>query len=173
MTYRKGSKAVGIGAAALIAAGIAAGAPAANAQGLGNNTGSLASVGTASQIPEQTQPSENRLLLEGTYGLCYMWSSVDLTPGGYPSSATMSPSANSIGLGDCTQEITLHWKNLDKGTSGEQTWTAKGPGNVAGVGHPYDAIVGTGGGTVEFTATADKSGASSETLTLEVPEYEG
>ena len=31
----------------------------------------------------------------------------------------------------------------------------------------------TGGGTVEFTATADKSGASSETLTLEVPEYEG
>ena len=173
MNKRNVSKAASIGAAALLATGIVASAPAANAQGMGENTGPFASLGTASQIPEQTQPSENRLLLEGGYGLCYMWTSVDIHPGGYPSSATMSPSANSIGLGDCTQEITLHWKNLDKNTNGEQSWTAKGPGHIAGVGHPYDAIVGTGGGTVEFTITAEKSGASSETLTLEVPEYEG
>lgn len=173
MNNHNASRAAGIGAAALLAAGIVAGAPVANAQGIGNSTGSLASLGTASQIPEQTQPAENRLLLEGGYGLCYMWTSVDIHPGGYPSSATMSPSANSIGLGDCAQEITLHWKNLDKNTNGDQSWTAKGPGRFEGVGHPYDAIVGTGGGTVEFTITAEKSGASSEPLTLEVPGYEG
>ena len=173
MSIRKAPRIAGIGAAAMLAAGAVAMAPAANAQGMGDATGPFASLGTVTQIPEQTQPAENRLLLQGGYGLCYMWTSIDLNPGGYPSSATMTPSANSIGLGDCTQEIILHWKNLDSGAEGSQSWTAKGPGHLAGVVHPYDSIVGTGGGTVEFTATAEKSGATSQTLTIEVPEYEG
>lgn len=171
-TIGKTTKTLGLASAGLAAAAIAL-APGANAQGTGMDVGPFASLGTASQIPEQTQPGENRLQIDGAYGLCYMWASVDVHPGGYPSSATMSPSANSIGLGDCTQEITLHWKNLDTGTEGSQSWTAKGPGQINGVGHPYDAIVGTGGGTVEFSISGDKSGATSDTITLEVPEYEG
>lgn len=148
-------------------------APGANAQGPGMDVGPFASLGTASQVPEQRQPAENRLHIEGGYGLCYMWASADLSPNGYPSSASWNPSANSIGLGDCTQEITLHWKNLDAGTEGENTWTAKGPGEINGVPHPYDSIVGTGGGTVEFTLSAKKSGAVPDTITLEVAEYQG
>lgn len=159
-----------IGSAALGAAVLA---PAANAQGTGEDVGPLASLGTASQIPGQMQPGENELAVQGGYGLCFQWAKVSLDPGGYPDSTLMAPEANSIGLGDCTQDIVLEWKNLDSGETGSKAWTATGPGSISGVPHPYEAIVGTGAGKVEFTLEAEKSGARSDTITLDVPAYQG
>lgn len=169
-SIRRTSAVVGIvGMTALGAVNLA---PAASAQGAGEEVGPFASVGTESKIPDVLQPGENTLLVSGGYGACFQWARLTLDPGGYPGSTMMNPEANSIGLGDCTQDITVHWKNLDSGNEDARVWTAEGPGWVKGPVHPYDSILGTGTGTVEIWATAEKSGASSDTVTVEVPEYQ-
>ncbi|NUS42644.1 MAG: hypothetical protein HOQ24_02960 [Mycobacteriaceae bacterium] len=47
---------------------------------------------------------------------------------GYPSSASFTVSANLIGLGPCSLDVTLQWRNVATGQTGTRTAHAVGPG---------------------------------------------
>ncbi|MFC9894447.1 hypothetical protein ACFVMC_12190 [Nocardia sp. NPDC127579] len=63
-----------------------------------------------------------------TNGLCVAVVDSSVHGPGYPSSATFTVSTNMTGVGSCSLDVTLHWRNVDTGETGTRTQTAKGPG---------------------------------------------
>ncbi|GAB2638174.1 hypothetical protein [Nocardia goodfellowii] len=63
-----------------------------------------------------------------TNGLCFAVVDSSVHGPGYPSSATFTVSTNMTGVGSCSLDVTLHWRNVDTGETGTRTAKATGPG---------------------------------------------
>lgn len=107
----------------------------------------------------QLFPTPGRLVAWGgsPTGACAGAVSTTVTGGGYPASATVSWAFAVIGVGPCELTATLSWRNLDSGASGEKTARIPYPRISTGVpdpiSHPYEAIIPTGSGRVEYRLT--------------------
>ena len=123
-------------------------------------------------------PAPDRLVALGgsPSGLCYGAVSTTITPGGYPDSATVGWAIGLVGVGGCDLTVTLSWHNLDTHAHGEKTAYLPTPGFSGGmpnpIAHPYDAIIGTGPGRVEYRLTTD-GGAVSGPIVVVTPAYGG
>jgi|GEM_PF-6268396 len=156
---RQVGRALGVALAAgcLVTAPVAT----AGAQDLGSLTTSSAGV------PGGLVPGPDRLVAVGgsPTGLCAGAVAVSVHDGGYPDSATVNWTIAMPGVGPCGLTATLTWRNLDTGATGEQRVGVPDPRLSTGPAHPYDAIVTTGGGAVEYRLVTDV-GASAGPITV-------
>ncbi|MFI9509883.1 hypothetical protein [Nocardia sp. NPDC052566] len=72
---------------------------------------------------------------------------------GYPNSASFTVSTTMFGVGSCGLDVTLHWRNVDTGESGERTAHAKGPGYWSS--DPKSSLFTPGFGHFVGTVTVD------------------
>lgn len=102
--------------------------------------------------------------------------STTINPDGYPNTATVSWAAGVLGVGPCNLTATLSWHNLDTGKMGHKTAHIPGPMVSDGIpdplGHPYDALMDTGAGNVEYRLTTD-GGAVAGPVVIRTPAYTG
>jgi hypothetical protein len=104
-------------------------------------------------------PAPDRLVATGgsPTGACYGAVSTTIDGDGYPASASVGWAFVVPGVGPCDLTATLSWRNLDTGATGEKTASIPHPRISLGVpdpiGHPYDAIMATGPGRVEYRLT--------------------
>lgn len=93
-----------------------------------------------------------------------------INTGGYPDSATVNWAFFVPGVGDCGLTVTLYWKNLDTNKTGEKVAHVSAPqldyGIPNPVSHPYEAIIPTGSGRVEYMLTTN-AGAVSGPIVLD------
>ncbi|MCT2172987.1 hypothetical protein [Dietzia cinnamea] len=112
----------------------------------------------ADAVP-QVLPAANRLVAVGgsPTGLCAGAVSTTLNGNGYPGSSSVSWAFAVIGVGPCNLTATLSWRNLDSGETGEKIAHIPHPRISTGVpdpiAHPYEAIIPTGSGPVEYRLT--------------------
>ncbi|MEU6562177.1 hypothetical protein [Nocardia nova] len=69
----------------------------------------------------------------------------------YPGMAAFTVGGPLIGVGHCTLDITLNWRNVDTGETGSFTQTANGPGYWGNSG--YSALFSPGYGNFVGTVT--------------------
>lgn len=139
-------------AAAGIALTLGLAAPAAaNAQELGSLTP------MSTNLPAYFVPGPGSLVAVGgsPTGLCQGAIAARVADSSYPASASVSWGVAMPGVGPCNLVATLEWHNLDTGARGQKVLDVPGPRLWTGVAHPYDAIVSTGGGTVEYRLTTN------------------
>ena len=131
----------------------------------------------SSAIPELF-PAQNRLVALGgsPTGQCFGAVSTSLNPDAYPNSASVGWAFGVLGVGPCDLPVTWSWKNRDTGATGEKTAHVPAPGISGGVpdpiNHPYEEIMNTGGGPIEYTLTTD-GGAVAGPITITTPAYTG
>lgn len=156
--------ALGATAACAIATGVAMPATA-SAQG--------SMTPSSSDLPEYLVPGPDTLVAPtgSPTGLCAGAVAAKIDTGGYPDSSSMHWGIAMPGVGACDLTVTLHWSNLDTGESGEKQHVVDEPELWTGVAHPYDSIVATGPGQVEYRLSTDAGGAAGP-ITLETPEYQ-
>ncbi|KAA0920024.1 hypothetical protein FQ137_08395 [Dietzia sp. ANT_WB102] len=152
---RSAVRAASAAAGIALALGLAAPA-AANAQELGSLTP------MSVDLPGYLVPGPGNLLAVGgsPTGLCQGAAAARVTDSGYPASAAVSWGVAMPGVGPCDLVATLDWHNLDTGARGQKTLDIPGPRLWTGVAHPYDAIIPTGGGTVEYRLTTNGGAAA-------------
>lgn len=138
-------------AVAGIALALVLAAPAAGAQELGSLTP------MSVELPGYLVSEPGTLLAVGgsPTGLCQGAIAARVADAGYPASASVSWGVAMPGIGPCHLVATLDWHNLDTGTRGQKTLDIPGPRLWTGVTHPYDAIITTGSGTVEYRLTTN------------------
>ncbi|MDV8000150.1 hypothetical protein [Rhodococcus sp. IEGM 1408] len=163
-------------AVSAVAVAAAISAPAtAHAQGSANAQGS--SMGSADAIP-QVFPAPNRLVATGgsPTGACVGAVSTTLNGNGYPGTASVSWAFAVVGVGPCNLTATLSWRNLDNNTSGQKVAQIPQPRISLGVpdpiAHPYDAIISTGSGRVEYRLTTT-GGAVAGPIVVDTVAYSG
>ena len=161
-------------AATAVAVAAAISAPAtANAQG--SSLGSA--LGSADAIP-QLFPAADRLVATGgaPTGACAGVVSTTLNGDGYPGSASVGWAFGVIGVGPCNLTATLSWHNLDTGAKGEKVAQIPHPRISTGIpdpiAHPYDAIISTGSGRVEYRLTTT-GGAVAGPIVVDTVAYTG
>ncbi len=149
ITHR-GVKTVTAAAGIALVAGLAVPA-AANAQEVGSLT--LMSA----DLPAYLIPGPNNLIAVGgsPTGLCQGAMAVSVADSSYPASAGMGWGVAMPGVGPCNLVATLDWHNIDTGARGQKTLDVPGPRLWAGVALPYDGIVPTGAGKVEYRLTTN------------------
>ena len=141
-----------LSAAAGIALAVGLAAPAtASAQELGSLTMMSAN------LPAYLVPGPGNLVAVGgsPTGLCQGAVAANVADSLYPASASVSWGVAMPGVGPCNLVATLDWHNLDTGERGQKTLDVPGPRLWTGVAHPYDAIIGTGAGKVEYRLTTN------------------
>ena len=141
-----------LSAAAGIALAVGLAAPAsANAQEVGSLT--LMSA----DLPAYLVPGPGNLIAVGgsPTGLCQGAIAANVADSSYPASASVSWGVAMPGVGPCNLVATLDWHNLDTGARGQKTLDVPGPRLWTGVAHPYDAIIGTSAGKVEYRLTTN------------------
>lgn len=123
----------------------------ANAQELGSLT--LMSA----DLPSYLVPGPHNLVAVGgsPTGLCHGAVAARVHDSSYPASASVSWGVAMPGVGPCDLVATLSWHNLDTGVRGQQILDVPGPRLWTGVAHPYDAIIGTRAGRVEYRLTTN------------------
>ncbi|MBB5917907.1 hypothetical protein BJY24_006819 [Nocardia transvalensis] len=91
-------------------------------------TAAAAVIGTAAPASADTNGGKFTKIYSLTNGPCV--AVVDSSVGGdtYPSSAGFTVSATLIGVGPCSLDVTLNWRNVDTGETGTKTQHASGPG---------------------------------------------
>lgn len=148
-----------------LALGLAAPA-AASAQELGSLTP------TSVDLPGYLVPGPGTLLAVGgsPTGLCQGAIAARVADSGYPASASVSWGVAMPGIGPCHLVATLDWHNIDTGARGQKTLDVPGPRLWSGVDHPYDAIIPTGGGTVEYRLTTN-AGAGAGSILVETSRW--
>lgn len=130
---------------------------------------------SSSAIP-QLFPAQNRLVAPGgsPTGMCAGVVSTTVNPDGYPDTASVSWAVGVLGVGPCDLTATLSWHNLDTGATGQKTAHIPGPRISDGIpdptGHPYDAIMNTGAGNIEYRLTTD-GGAVAGPVVIPTPAY--
>lgn len=136
------------------------------------DAGSLTPMST--DLPGYLLPSPNTLVAFGgsPTGLCQGAVAAKIQSGGYPDSSSLSWGIAMPGVGACDLTVTVAWHNLDSGQTGEKTLRVDQPTLWAGVSHPYEAIVSTGPGTVEYRLSTN-AGTQAGPITVETPAYEG
>lgn len=141
-----------LSAAAGIALAVGLAAPAtANAQ----EVGSLTMMST--DLPAYLVPGPGNLIAVGgsPTGMCQGAIAAKVADSSYPASASASWGVAMPGVGPCNLVATLDWHNLDTGERGQKTLDVPGPRLWTGVAHPYDAIIGTRAGKVEYRLTTN------------------
>lgn len=114
--------------------------------------------GSAEAVP-QVLPAANRLVAVGgsPTGACGGAVSTTLNGNGYPGSSSVSWAFAVVGVGPCDLTATLSWRNLRSGETGEKIAHIPHPRISTGVpdpiSHPYEAIIPTGSGPVEYRLT--------------------
>ena len=114
--------------------------------------------GSAEAVP-QVLPAANRLVAVGgsPTGACGGAVSTTLNGNGYPGSSSVSWAFAVVGVGPCDLTATLSWRNLRSGETGEKIAHIPHPristGVPAPISHPYEAIIPTGSGPVEYRLT--------------------
>lgn len=153
-------------AATAVALSAALAAPAtANAQG-------------SSEAIAQLLPAPDRLVAWGgsPTGACAGGVSTSLQGDGYPGSASVSWAFAVVGVGPCNLTATLSWRNLDTGATGQKVAQIPHPRISLGVpdpiAHPYDAIISTGAGRVEYRLTTT-GGAVAGPIVVDTVAYTG
>ncbi|MDX2357634.1 hypothetical protein [Dietzia sp. PP-33] len=154
-----------IAATAVAAVGVLSAPATANAQG-------------SSEALTQLLPAPNRLVAWGgsPTGACAGAVSTSLQGDGYPGSASVSWAFAVVGVGPCNVTATLSWRNLDNGTTGQKVAQIPHPRISLGVpdpiAHPYDAIIPTGAGRVEYRLTTT-GGAVAGPIVVDTVAYDG
>lgn len=158
---------IALAAGVALAAGLASPAVA-SAQ----DAGSLTPMST--ELPDYLLPSPDTLVAWGgsPTGMCQGAVAAKITSGGYPDSSSLSWGIAMPGIGVCNLTVTVEWHNLDSGQTGEKTLQVNQPTLWAGVSHPYEAIVSTGPGTVQYRLSTN-AGAAAGPITVVTPKYEG
>ena len=114
--------------------------------------------GSAEALAEVV-PAPGRLVATGgsPTGACAGAVSTTLNGNGYPASASVSWAFAVVGIGPCDLTATLSWRNLRTGQTGEKVARIPQPRISLGVpdpiSHPYEAIIPTGSGPVEYRLT--------------------
>ncbi|MBB1033517.1 hypothetical protein G6031_03830 [Dietzia sp. CQ4] len=132
----------------------------------------------SSEALAQLLPAPNRLVAWGgsPTGACAGAVSTSLRGDGYPGSASVSWAFAVVGVGPCALTATLSWRNLDTGTSGQKVAQIPHPRISLGVpdpiAHPYDAIIPTGSGRVEYRLTTT-GGAVAGPIVVDTVAYTG
>lgn len=132
----------------------------------------------SSEVITQLLPAPNRLVAWGgaPTGACAGAVSTTLNGDGYPDSASVSWAFAVIGVGPCNLTATLSWRNLDNGTTGQKVAQIPHPRISLGVpdpiAHPYDAIISTGAGRVEYRLTTT-GGAVAGPIIVDTVAYAG
>lgn len=133
--------------------------------------------GSAEAVP-QVLPAANRLVAVGgsPTGACAGAVSTTLNGNAYPGSSSVSWAFAVIGVGPCDLTATLSWRNLDSGETGEKIAHIPHPRISTGVpdpiAHPYEAIIPTGSGPVEYRLTTT-GGAVAEPVVVETAPWSG
>lgn len=158
---------VALAAGVALVAGLSAPAVA-TAQGAGSLTP------MSSDVPGYLVPGPNTLVAWGgsPTGLCQGAVAAKIQSGGYPDSSSLSWGIAMPGIGACDLTVTVAWHNLDSDQTGEKTLQVDQPTLWTGVSHPYEAIVSTGPGTVEYRLSTN-AGTQAGPITVETPAYEG
>lgn len=131
----------------------------------------------SSAIPDLF-PAQNRLIATGgsPTGACYGVVTTTISPDGYPGTASVGWAFGVLGLSACDLTVTLSWRNLDTGATGEKIARVPVPRISGGVpdpiSHPYAAIMSTGAGPVEYRLTTN-GGAVAGPVTITTPAYAG
>lgn len=119
----------------------------------------------SSEAIGQVFPAPDRLVAVGgsPTGACHGAVSTTVNGDGYPASASVSWGFVVFGVGPCNLTATLSWRNTVTGATGGKTATIPRPRISTGVpdpiAHPYDAIMNTGPGPIEYRLTTN-GGAS-------------
>lgn len=130
---------------------------------------------SSSAVP-QLFPAPDRLVAVGgsPTGACAGAVSTSINPQGYPGTSSVSWAFGILGVGPCDLTATLSWRNLDTGATGEKVAHIPVPRISDGVpdpiAHPYDAMMSTGAGLVEYRLTTN-AGAVAPPVTLRTPAY--
>lgn len=133
--------------------------------------------GSAEAVP-QVLPAANRLVAVGgsPTGACAGAVSTTLNGNGYPGSSSVSWAFAVIGVGPCDLTATLSWRNLDSGETGAKIAHIPHPRISTGVpdpiSHPYEAIIPTGSGPVEYRLTTT-GGAVAGPVVVETAPWSG
>ncbi|QDQ97812.1 hypothetical protein [Tomitella fengzijianii] len=136
--------------------------------------GPTGSIGGLPNLPGVFAPGGDSLVAVGgsPSGTCWGAVSVGINGDGYPGSAVATWNIGVLGFGDCGLHATLHWTNLDEGTSGEQTIAVDAPQIFPARNDGKSGILNTGVGDIEYTLTTD-GGAHSDTITVHTDPYDG
>jgi len=157
-------------------AALAAAAAVATATAIAVPAGANAQDSTA--VPGQLFPAPGRLVAWGgsPTGACAGAVSTTLNGNGYPGSSTVSWAFAVLGVGPCDLTATLSWRNLDSGATGQKTARIPHPRISTGVpdpiSHPYEAIIPTGSGRVEYRLTTT-GGAVAGPVVVETAPWSG
>lgn len=161
-TRRPTATAATLAAAAVALAAVVSTPATANAQG------SIDALG-------QLVPAPDRLVAWGgsPTGACVGGVSTSLRGDGYPGSASVSWSFGVVGVGPCNLTATLSWRNLATGATGTKVAPIPHPRISTGVpdpiAHPYDAIISTGAGPVEYRLTTTGGAVAGPIVVNTVP----
>lgn len=132
----------------------------------------------SSEAIGQVFPAPGRLVATGgsPTGACFGAVSTTVTGGGYPASATVNWAFVVLGVGPCNLTATLSWRNTVSGATGQKTAAIPHPRISLGVpdpiAHPYEAIMSTGPGPIEYRLTTS-GGAWAGPVIIETPAYTG
>lgn len=158
----------GLAVAAAMSVPATAGAQAATSAG---------SVSGSAEILPRLAPADDRLVATGgsPTGTCAGTVSTTISPQSFPGASSVSWAFGILGVGSCDLTATLSWRNLDTGATGEKIAHIPAPRISGGVPdpivHPYDAVISTGAGQVEYTLTTN-GGAEAGPIIVQTPEYE-
>lgn len=114
----------------------------------------------------QVLPAPQRLVAVGgsPTGQCFGAISTTVNGDGYPGSATVGWSFVVLGGGPCDLTATLSWRNTITGDTGTKVARAPHPRISTGVpdpiAHPYDAVMDTGPGPIEYRLTTTGGAAA-------------
>lgn len=132
--------------------------------------------GSAEAVPK-VFPAPDRLVATGgsPTGACVGAVSTTLNGNGYPATSTVSWAFAVVGVGPCNLTATLSWRNLRTGATGEKVAQIPHPRISLGIpdpiAHPYDAIVSTGSGPVEYRLTTT-GGAVAGPIIVDTAEWQ-
>ncbi len=133
--------------------------------------------GSADAVPQVLPAADRLVAISGSpAGACAGAVSTTLNGIGYPGSSSVSWAFAVVGFGPCDLTATLSWRNLRSGESGQKVAHIPHPristGVPAPISHPYDAIISTGSGPVEYTLTTT-GGAVAGPIVVETAAWPG
>ncbi|WP_280501123.1 hypothetical protein [Nocardia farcinica] len=107
-----------------------------------------------------------------TQGPCVAVVDSSVNGDAYPNSAAFTVQTTMIGVGSCELTVTLRWRDVGDGSTGEFTVTAHGPGYWSNSGPGAIFSPGTGSFTGTVTVSAPSIGGSGE-VAFDIPQYQG
>ncbi|AXK85593.1 hypothetical protein IU443_29020 [Nocardia farcinica] len=107
-----------------------------------------------------------------TQGPCVAMVASSVNGNAYPNQAAFTVNTTMLGVGSCELTVTLHWRNVQTGQTGEFAVTAHGPGYWSNSGPGAIFGPGVGSFTGWVSVNAPSVGASGE-IQFDVPQYQG